>query len=178
MSPALASVAAPRRAPRHAPAPAPRRPHLRVVPQGPPPRAPRADRAAAPRAGRGMAALIAAGVLFAVLFAVAVLQTQNVAGQVHLDDVQQSISDRQAEAQSLRLAAADLAAPQRIVDAAEAMGMAAPSGGPTYVNQVPAGDPATATDPSAIDPSELAAPEAEISLDETAAGLTGAGATP
>ena len=170
MSPALAPVTAPRRHPRHAPAPAatPRRSHLRLV--EPPARAPRrAVTAARPRVSRRVALLIASAVLFTVLFAVAVLQTQNVAGQMHLDSVQQDISDRQAQAQALRLEAAQLSAPERIVAEAERLGLTTPAGGPTFVNQIPA-DGGTGSSAVAADPAQVAAPDAEVSLDETAAG--------
>ncbi len=170
MSPALAPVTAPRRHPRHAPttAPVPRRDHLRLV--EPPARAPRAVPTARPQVSRRVALLIGGAVLFAVLFAVAVLQTQNVAGQMHLDRVQQDISDRQAQAQALRLEAAELAAPARIVSEAQRLGLATPAGGPTFVNQVPLPDAPAADGTTGVDPSQLAAPEAEVSLDETAAG--------
>lgn len=169
MSPALAPVTAPRRHPRHAPAPAPasRPSHLRLVEPAPRTR-PTVVRKA--KVNRRAALLIGTGVLFAVLFAVAVLQTQNVAGQMHLDRVQQEISDRQAEAQALRLEAAELAAPERIVTEAERLGMVAPPGGPTFVSQVPATTAPAGADPTAAATGQVAAPEAEVSLDETAAG--------
>ena len=177
MSPALASVTAPRRHPRRAPAPAPvpRRDHLRLV--EPPVRRTRVAPTAAPRVSRRAALLIGAAVLFAVLFAVAVLQTQNVAGQMHLDRVQQDISDRKAQAQALRLEAAELAAPERIVSEAQRLGMSAPAGGPTFVNQVPATE-VPAPGGMDVDPNQVAAPEAEVSLDETAAGPVDAVLTP
>ena len=178
MSPALAPVTAPRRHPRHAPAapPVPRRDHLRLV--EPPTRAPRKAPTARPNVSRRVALLAGGAVLFVVLFAVAVLQTQNVAGQMHLDRVQQDISDRQAQAQALRLEAAELAAPARIVSEAERLGLSTPAGGPTFVNQVPTpADPATGG-ATGVDPSQLAAPEAEVSLDETAAGPVDAVLTP
>lgn len=171
MSPALAPAVAPRRAPRHAPAPAstPRRPHLRLVEPAPAPRA-RPELAARPKVSRRVAVLIGTGVLFAVLFAVAVLQTQNVAGQMHLDRVQQDISDRQAQAQSLRLEAAALASPERIVSEAERLGLTSAPAGPTFVSQVPADGSVADGGSATVDPSQMAAPEAEVSLDETAAG--------
>ena len=170
MSPALAQVAAPRRHPRHAPAPSPaaRPSHLRLV--EPPARAPRPTVVRRTRVNRGVALLIGAGVAFAVLFAVAVLQTQNVAGQMHLDRVQQDISDRQAEAQALRLQAAQLASPERIVAEAERLGMVTPAGGPTFVSQVPVPSAPAGADATATGASQYAAPEAEVALDETAAG--------
>lgn len=178
MSPALAPVTAPRRHPRHAPAPAavPRRDHLRLV--EPPARSPRVTPTAAPRVSRRAALLIGGAVLFAVLFAVAVLQTQNVAGQMHLDRVQQDISDRQAQAQALRLEAAELAAPERIVSEAQRLGLSTPAGGPTFVNQIPSEDVPVAPGATSVDPSQMAAPEAEVSLDETAAGPVDAVLTP
>lgn len=169
MSPALAPVTAPRRHPRHAPDPAPasRPSHLRLV--EPPARSrPAVVRKA--RVNRRAALLIGTGVAFAVLFSVAVLQTQNVAGQMHLDRVQQDISDRQAQAQALRLQAAELAAPERIVAEAQRLGMVAPAGGPTFVSQVPATPAPDGADATAATTGQVAAPEAEVSLDETAAG--------
>lgn len=171
MSPALAPAVAPRRAPRHAPAPAstPRRPHLRLVEPAPAQRV-RTEVAGRAKVSRRVAVLIGTGVLFAVLFAVAVLQTQNVAGQMHLDRVQQDISDRQAQAQSLRFEAAALAAPERIVSEAEGLGLTVPPGGPTFVAQVPAEGSPAGGGSATVDPSQVAAPEASVSLDETAAG--------
>ena len=173
MSPALAPATAPHRAPRHAPATAPastpRRSHLKLVEPAQTPRV-RVPAATKPRVSRKVALLIGAGVLFAVLFAVAVLQTQNVAGQMHLDRMQQDISDRQAQAQALRLEAATLAAPERIVAEAEALGLTVPAGGPTFISSVPADGVTGADGTTTVDPSQLAAPEAEVSLDETAAG--------
>ena len=130
------------------------------------------------RVSRRVALLIGGAVLFAVLFAVAVLQTQNVAGQMHLDRVQQDISDRQAQAQALRLEAAELAAPARIVGEAQRLGLSTPPGGPTFVNQVPVPTAPTSDATTGVDPSQLAAPEAEVSLDETAAGPVDAVLTP
>ena len=178
MSPALAPVTAPRRHPRHAPAPAavPRRDHLRLV--EPPARSTRIAPTAAPRVSRRAALLIGGAVLFAVLFAVAVLQTQNVAGQMHLDRVQQDISDRQAQAQALRLEAAELASPERIVSEAQRLGLSTPAGGPTFVNQIPSTDVPVAPGATDVDPTQMAAPEAEVSLDETAAGPVDAVLTP
>ena len=174
MSPAAAQVAVPRRHPRHAPAPASTPRHLRLV--EPPARAPRVAARPAPRVTRRVALAIGGAVVFAVLFAVAVLQTQNVAGQMHLDRVQQDISDRQAQAQALRLEAAELSAPERIVGEAERLGMAVPAGGPTFVNQVPLPETDGAT--AQVDPAQLAAAESEVSLDETAAGALDPVATP
>ena len=170
MSPALAPVPAPRRLPRHDPTtpPVPRRGHLRLV--EPPARSTRVAPTTRPRVSRRAALLIGGAVLFAVLFAVAVLQTQNVAGQMHLDRVQQDISDRQAQAQALRLDAAELAALARVVGEAERLGLATPAGGPTFVNQVAVPEASTGDVATGVDPSQLAAPEAEVSLDETAAG--------
>ena len=169
MSPAVAPVTAPRRHQRHAPAPAPasRPSHLRLVET---PARTRPVVVSTTRVNRRAALLIGAGVLFSVLFAVAVLQTQNVAGQMHLDRVQQDISDRQAQAQALRLQAAELAAPERIVAEAERLGMLAPAGGPTFVSQVPATTAPEGAEATAVGADQVAAPEAEVSLDETAAG--------
>ena len=180
MSPALAPATAPHRAPRHAPATAPastpRRSHLKLVAPSQTPRV-RVRAAIKPKVSRRIALLIGAGVLFAVLFAVAVLQTQNVAGQMHLDRVQQDISDRQAQAQALRLESAALTSPERIVTEAERLGLTVPAGGPTFISTVPSGTTSTG-DATTVDPSLLAAPEAEVSLDETAAGSVDAVLTP
>ena len=146
MSP-VATATAPTRAARPAPSRprtepsrtrrAPARPDLYVV-EPIPTRSP---------ASKGRLGMIAIGLLFVVAFAIAVLQTVLVQGQMHLDGLQQQISDQQAEAQRLRLEAASLASPANIVAEAEAMGMVAPAGGPTYVPTVP-GDEPPATAPT------------------------------
>ena len=157
----MSTATAPARAPRPAPsrprtapsvrrAPA-RRPDLYVVPT-----------TTRKPASRGRLGIIAVGLVFVVLFAIAVLQTVLVQGQMHLDGLQQQISDQQAEAQRLQLEAADLASPSHIVEAAEQMGMVSAPNGVTFVPTV-SGDAPPATPPlatTATPTADLAAPTA------------------
>lgn len=139
MSPTLAP--APARTPtRHRPQPsAPdrtpgRRRHLRAVESAPP-----ATR------GRPKVHIIlglGVGVLFAVLFAVAVLQTVLVQGQVHLDGLQADVAEAEVRVQDLRAQVGRLESPARILDEAGARGMV-PSDGVRSV--VPATESTTPT---------------------------------
>ena len=132
MSP-VAAPARPTRAPGRKQQPRPARPALYVVePAGAPAAIPSTRRAPS----RGTITIMAVAGLFVVLFAVAVLQTVLVQGQMQLDDLEQQISDQQAEAQRLRLEAASLTSPAHVVGAAQQMGMVAPEGGPTFVPTV------------------------------------------
>ena len=127
MSPVAAPARAPRRAPARPASPreAPRRPDLYVV-KPPATTKPAPSRTTRSAPSRSLIGIIAVGLLFLVLFAIAVLQTVLVQGQMHLDDLQQQISDQQAEAQRLRLEAATLSSPDQVVAAAQAMGMTVP----------------------------------------------------
>jgi cell division protein FtsL len=119
---AAAVAMVPERVPQPDPAPVPRprpaeRPnHLRVV--APSERVRR-------RLTPGMAVLLTAG-LFATLLAVAVAHTVLVEGQVHLDALDAQLVAEQARYQELRTEVAQLESPERIVQAANEMGMVTP----------------------------------------------------
>jgi hypothetical protein len=103
------------------------------------------------------------GLVFVVAFGIAVLQTVLVQGQMHLDDLRQQISDTQAEAQQLRLDAAELESPTNVVQQAEAMGMVAAPEGVTVIPTV-TGDEAV-TDPSAPVPAPpVTTPPADVTV--------------
>ena len=157
------SPARPRTAPAHRPAPA--RPDLYVVkPTAPPKRS----------ANKGRLGIISVGLLFVVAFAIAILQTVIVQGQMQLDDLQQQISDTQAESQRLQLEAADLSSPTHIVEQAQSMGMVAAPSGLSFVTTVDGEAPeAPVTTPEPATPvpetvTQVASPES-VSADETAA---------
>ena len=120
----VATAAAPVRT-RTVPAPTPGehgpRRHLRPVP------APRAGAPATRRHVRPRVALTAAiGVLFAVLFGVAVLQTAIVQGQLRLDGVRADVAERQTDAQVLRAEVARQSSPENVVAEAEGLGLVPP----------------------------------------------------
>jgi cell division protein FtsL len=109
------------------------------------------------------------GLVFVVAFAIAVLQTVLVQGQMHLDELQQQISDTQAEAQRLRMEAAALDSPTNIVQQAEAMGMVAAPEGVTVIPTVTGDEPVT--DPSAPVPAPpVTTPPAEVTVAAPPAG--------
>lgn len=133
MSPTATAPARTRPAPsrpRHQPT-APRR-HLRSVPEAPATAAPR--RRVRPQA----ALMIALLAFFLILFGVALLQTVLVQGQLHLDGLRADLADRQTEAQILRERVAEREAPENLIAAAEAQGLAVTD--PDYlpgVNEAP-----------------------------------------
>jgi cell division protein FtsL len=120
MSPTVAT--APARAPQRT---APSQPHpdvdrsrrhLRSVQEAPP---------APVRSGPKVHIVLGVGVagLFAVLFAVAVLQTVLVQGQIHLDGLQAEVAEAEVEVQTLRAEVGQLESPGRVVDLAAQVGM-------------------------------------------------------
>lgn len=128
--------AAPAR-PRHHPQEVSPRRHLRPVPAAPPAAPPAARRRLRPRAAL---ALAVAG-LFVVLFAVALLQTVLVQGQIHLDGLRADLTERRTEEQLLREEVARLSAPETIRQVALDLGMVEPEATP-WVPGVPLADPA------------------------------------
>ncbi|HEY5888310.1 MAG TPA: hypothetical protein VIT24_11315 [Acidimicrobiales bacterium] len=118
--------------PRHRPAPAPARRHLRPVPDTPVRRVrPEGRRRLRPQ----VALTIALGGFFLILFAVALLQTVLVQGQIHLDGLRADVAERQAEVQLARDTVARLESPENIIGTAEGMGMEPMD--PTYVPRLP-----------------------------------------
>jgi hypothetical protein len=63
------------------------------------------------------------GALFAVLFAVAVLQTVLVQGQIRLDGLQAEVAEAQVRVQNLRADVGRLESPGRVLDEAGSRGM-------------------------------------------------------
>jgi cell division protein FtsL len=127
-----------RPAPRHAPQPQPaRRPDLRVV------------REPAGRQGRAkVIGLVATGLVFAGLFALAIVHTLLVQHQLQLDTLQHQVDDARQEYQKLRLQVAVLESPQRIVDTAESRLGMVPSGDVVYLTpSQPQASPRTAASP-------------------------------
>lgn len=110
-----------RPAPRHAPEPA-RRPDLRVV------REPTSRQRRAKAIG-----LVATGLVFVGLFALAIVHTVLVQHQLQLDALQRKVDDARQDYQKLRLQVADLESPQRIVDTAQSRLGMVPSGGVVYL---------------------------------------------
>ncbi len=106
--------------PRHEPEPRPVRRHLRPVPDAPVRVEREARRRLRPHAALGLAL---AG-LFALLFAVALLQTVLVQGQLRLDGLRADITEAQTESQLLRDEVARLSDPEVIrTTAIEQLGM-------------------------------------------------------
>ena len=105
--------------PRHQPAPAPARRHLRPVPNAPAAPARSTRRRIRPQVALTMATIG----FFLILFAVALLQTVLVQGQLHLDDLRADLAERQTLAQIEREAVAEAGSPQNILDQARAMGL-------------------------------------------------------
>ena len=76
--------------------------------------------------------------LFGVLFAVAVLQTVLVQGQIHLDGLHAEVAEAEVRVQVLRAEVAQLESPGRVIDEALAAGMV-PADGVTSVVPTVAG---------------------------------------
>jgi cell division protein FtsB len=114
---ALATAPAPARRPA-APRPVaePRGRHLRVVRPSD-----RRRRRLSPAA-----AVLATGALFAVLFLIATAHSLLVQGQVRLDQLDQQLTVEQARYQELRKDVSAMESPERIVAAAQDLGMVAP----------------------------------------------------
>jgi len=111
-----------------APAPAPAR---RATPRPAPPRDPRHLRVVAPReqARRRLtpaAGVMLTGLLFVMLFAIAIAQTVLVQGQIHLDALDKQLAVEQARYRVLRNQVAEMESPARVVAAAQELGMVAP----------------------------------------------------
>ena len=115
MAIARAQIAAPSRVRPARPA-RPARPRLRVV-----------DAPTARRRLGAIGILLVFG-LFALLFGLVVFQTVLVQNQHRIDTLDSQVQDEQARFQQLRLEAAQLEAPARIVDAANRLGMVPPPG--------------------------------------------------
>jgi hypothetical protein len=127
MTPAPATAVRPARrpgpaAPRRAPESTPARPHLRVVDPN------RLTRRA--RRRRARIVMVAATVVAcASLFGLAAFHAMLVEGQVRLDQLEGRVADEQARYQRLRLTAAQLESPERIVAVAQSrLGMVPPPG--------------------------------------------------
>jgi hypothetical protein len=116
-APALRPSPRPQPRPERRPAPAERREHLRVVRPDE-----RTMRRLTPKAGVALTAL-----LFATLFAVAGAHTLIAQGQIRLDGLDEQVRTEQARYQQLRKDVAEGESPERVVAAAEAQGMVAPS---------------------------------------------------
>jgi cell division protein FtsL len=129
---------------------APEAPPLRLV-EAPDQRAARRSGNQLSRAARAACATVAA--FLVLLFVLAVLQTAIAQGQAHLDDVSAQTSDRQAQAQELRLTVAQLESPERIIGEAEQrLGMVEPDV-VTYLAPVDATQPIVANPvPPPVDP--------------------------
>lgn len=112
---ALATAPERRGAPR--PLPAEERPrHLRVVLP-----TERVRRRLTPATG-----VVLTGLLFVMLFAIAIAHTLLVQGQIRLDDLDAQLATEQARYQELRKDVAEAESPARVVAAAKALGMVAP----------------------------------------------------
>lgn len=68
------------------------------------------------------------GLVFLTLFAVAVAHTVLVQGQMRLDEIDSKLDAEQARYQELRTAVAEMESPERVVTAAEDLGMVSPAG--------------------------------------------------
>ena len=105
-----------------------RRPDLQVVPDAATERRPRRV---------GLFAGVGLAGLFALLFAVAVLQTVLVQGQLRLDDLQTTVAEEQVRLQDLRSDVAELDSPARIVEWAEGQGLVEPDSVQNVVPRAP-----------------------------------------
>jgi hypothetical protein len=99
------------------------RPPLRLVEEGAPQRS---FRGLSPARRRRMLVLALSGLLALLLFALAATHAMLVTGQEHLDDLEASVAEAQADYSRTRRDVAALAAPERIVAEAIGMGMVAP----------------------------------------------------
>jgi cell division protein FtsL len=117
-APARASAApAPQRSRPQPATTAPPRRHLRVVPP---------ERNRRPRLSPALG-VVATTVVFVGLFALAVVHTLLVQGQIHLDQLDAEVAEQQASYQRLRLDLGQLESPERIVAEAESrLGMVSP----------------------------------------------------
>jgi cell division protein FtsL len=136
---------------------APEAPALRLV-EAPTERAARRSTDQLTFAAKAACATVAA--FLVLLFVLAVLQTAIAQGQAHLDDLSAQTTDRQAEAQELRLTVAQLESPERIIGEAESrLGMVEPET-VTYLAPVDATQPIV---PNPVAPPVV--PEAETTTD-------------
>jgi cell division protein FtsL len=70
--------------------------------------------------------VVMTGLLFAMLFAIAIAHTLLVQGQIRLDGIDEKLTVEQARYQQLRNEVAGMESPARVVAAAQALGMVAP----------------------------------------------------
>lgn len=103
------------------------RPHLRLVPRS-------QDRA---RARARAALVLATAFVFVVLLVAAVVHTTIVSGQRELDRLDARITETERRNQGLDLRVAEMASPERIVEAATEDGMVVPED-VTWLSPVPA----------------------------------------
>jgi cell division protein FtsL len=139
---ATAPAHLPERVPTPRPKPTSRPDHLRVVRPN--------DRRRA-RLSPGTAVVLT-GMLFALLFAVAIAQTILVQGQVKLDKLDTQLTTEQADYQRLRRDVAELESPERVVAEAQAQGMVAPDD--LLYLQPSTPDPAADGDDPSVEPTE------------------------
>ncbi len=154
MTAARPAVAPDRRVRREAPAPS--RPDLRLV------LAPR------PRTRARAVLVLSTVVVFAVLLLAAVVHTTMVSGQRELDRVDTRIAETTRQNQSLRLRVAELASPERIVEAASADGMVVPDDVTWLSPETDASGPIA--DPPAPSTADDVGDERAGSADETGTG--------
>ena len=81
------------------------------------------------------------GALFAVLFAVAVLQTVLVQGQIRLDGLHADVAEAQVHVQDLRVQVAEMESPSRVLTEATERGMVPASGVRSVVPDPGSGTP-------------------------------------
>lgn len=102
---------------------APRRPALEIVP--------------APRRRLGVLGMLVLGVVFVAALALVAFHAVLVQRQLRLDQLDQQVAEEEARYQKLRLAVAEMEAPDRIVAEASRLGLVTP---PAVVYLVPEGE--------------------------------------
>ena len=162
----MAPATATQRALRTAPAPEiDARPDLRVVEE--------IDETPERRSLGGLVGTVAVVLLFVCIFGVVVFQVLLVQTQSHLDDLDTSLTTQEARAKTLDLETANLESPERIVAAAQELGMIAPDK-IVYLEPTDADASAAVLDPATEPTGTTLAPPA---TDPAAGAATGAPAT-
>ncbi len=135
------------------------RPDLRVVDAG--------DERAERRSLAGLVGTLSVILLFVGIFGVVVFQVLLVQTQSQLDDLGGTLSSEQALTKDLDLQTANLESPERIVAAAEGLGMIAPDK-IVFLEPVASDDPRIAHDP-ATEPVGIPAPDGTVPVDPATA---------
>lgn len=125
----------------------------------------------APRRAPAIPILVGTGIVISALFALAVMHALLIGGQIRLDDMQREVASETEEIRRLRLAVAELEAPERVLDAARSrLGMVQPA---EVGYLAPAGVETGEEERTRVAPAEVPPVDAELEaplMDEGPAG--------